>query len=281
MTAHISDDGLEREESVAEHTEKVVHLCREKGMRCGIAQIMSLCGMLHDMGKSKHKFDDYIYADESVRRKMRGKIGHASTGAKYIYERYHEGSVRVKILTELVAYAVAAHHGLFDCVNIEQTDLFSAKIGSVEDYEEACANSQRDFLVSYKPDEVFTMAKEEFEQLWAKMKNAVIQLRPLLTKGKQEERKLLSKNCRAFLLAALQRLMLSILIDSDWEATSDFMDNVDTLSKGNPVDSRKILKKAQENFQKYMEDIRSAGSASDLTEREKEIIGGRNQLQQE
>ena len=60
MTAHISDDGLEREESVAEHTEKVVHLCREKGMRCGIAQIMSLCGMLHDMGKSKHKFDDYI-----------------------------------------------------------------------------------------------------------------------------------------------------------------------------------------------------------------------------
>ena len=40
MTAHISDDGLEREESVAEHTEKVVHLCREKGMRCGIAQIM-------------------------------------------------------------------------------------------------------------------------------------------------------------------------------------------------------------------------------------------------
>lgn len=281
MTAHISDDGLEREESVAEHTEKVVHLCREKGMRCGIAQIMSLCGMLHDMGKSKHKFDEYIHADESVRRKMRGKIGHASTGAKYIYEQYHEGSDKEKILTELVAYAVAAHHGLFDCVNIEQTDLFSAKTGIVEDYEEACANSQRDFLVSYKPDEVFTMAKEDFEQIWAKMKNAVIQLRPLLTKGKQEERKLLLKNCRAFLFAALQRLMLSILIDSDWEATSDFMDNVDTLSKGNPVDSRNILKKAQENFQKYMEDIRSAGSASDLTEREKEIIEGRNQLQQE
>lgn len=280
MTAHISDDGSEREESVAEHTEKVVYLCREKGMRCGIPQIMSLCGMLHDMGKSKLRFDEYIHADESVRRKLRGKIGHASTGAKYIYERYHEGSDKVKILTELIAYAVAAHHGVFDCVNREQTDLFAEKTGIVEDYEEACANSQRDFLASYKPEEMFAMAKEEFEQIWDKMKKAVMQLKPLLTKGKQDEKNLLM-NCRSFYFAALQRLMLSILIDSDWEATSDFMDDVDTLSKGSSVDSRKILKKAQENFQKYMEDIRSAGSASDITEREKEIIGGRNQLQME
>ena len=31
MIAHISDDGSGREESVAEHTEKTVYLCREKG----------------------------------------------------------------------------------------------------------------------------------------------------------------------------------------------------------------------------------------------------------
>lgn len=74
MIAHISDDGSGREESVAEHTEKTAYLCREKGIRCGISQIMSLCGIFHDMGKNKQKFDDYIHAEEWERKKLRGKI---------------------------------------------------------------------------------------------------------------------------------------------------------------------------------------------------------------
>ena len=52
MIAHISDDGLNREESVAEHTQKTVFLCSEKGKKCGISQIMSLCGIMHDIGKN-------------------------------------------------------------------------------------------------------------------------------------------------------------------------------------------------------------------------------------
>ncbi len=40
MTAHISEDGLNREETVAEHTEKTANLCREKGKKCNIPNIM-------------------------------------------------------------------------------------------------------------------------------------------------------------------------------------------------------------------------------------------------
>lgn len=64
MIAHISDDGCGREESVAEHTEKTAFLCSGKGKRCGLSQTMYLCAILHDMGKNKQKFDDYIRADE-------------------------------------------------------------------------------------------------------------------------------------------------------------------------------------------------------------------------
>ena len=149
MTAHISDDGSGREESVAEHTEKTAYLCGEKGKRCGISQIMSLCAILHDMGKNKRKFDDYIHADERERKKLRGKIGHASTGAKYMYDRNHGGTGKEKIFVELVTYAVAAHHGLFDCVNEERLDLFSKKLSEVEDYEEACGNAEHDYLQQY------------------------------------------------------------------------------------------------------------------------------------
>lgn len=280
MTAHISDDGSGREESVAEHTEKTVYLCKEKGKRCGIPQIMALCGMLHDMGKNKQKFDDYIHADEGERKKMRGKIGHASTGAKYIYDKYHENSIKVKILVELITYAVAAHHGLFDCVNEEQTDLFSAKLDKIEDYDEACSNSEKDYLRQYELNKVFIKAEEEFDLLWDKMKKVVETLMSLLVKDIPNKKEKLS-DCRSFLLACMQRLLLSILIDADWEATTDFMSDVDTLTKRSSLDTTKIFSKAGENFESYMKNIHHSICFSKLTEREKKIIEGRNRLQEE
>lgn len=281
MTAHISEDGSGREESVAEHTEKTVYFCREKGKRCGISQIMSLCGILHDMGKNKQKFDDYIHADEWERKKLRGKIGHASTGAKYIYDRNHESSRKVNVLKELVTYAVAAHHGLFDCVNEERLDIFSKKLSEVEDYEEACRNAERDYIRQYELEKVFANSEKEFDLLWDKMKRVVEMITPLLLeKDKRKKRKILS-DCRSFLFASQQRLLLSVLIDADWEATTDFMNDVDTLSKRNDTDQRKIFAKAGENFEAYMQEKHRSIRLSDLTDREREIMEGRDQLQKE
>lgn len=278
MTAHISDDGTGREESVAEHTEKTVHLCRMKGRRCGISQIMSLCGMLHDLGKNKKVFDDYIHADERERKKLRGKIGHASTGAKYMYDRYHENSGKVKVLVELITYAVAAHHGVFDCVNEERNDLFSAKVGRVEDYDEACNNARAGYLDQYEPDQVFAGAKEEFDLLWDKMKQVVQTLGiNTLNINKKE----ILTDCQLFLFASLQRLMLSILIDADWEATSDFMNDVDTMEKQGGPDSAEVFAKAEENFESYMQELHRTVPLSQMTEREKKIMEGRNRLQQD
>ena len=150
MIAHISNDGLNREETVAEHTEKTEFLCSKKGGRCGLSQFMSLCGILHDMGKNKQKFDDYLRADEKTRQKLRGSVAHASTGAKYLYDMHHDEPGSIKYVVEMVSYAVAAHHGLFDSVNAEHTDIFSQKLDKVEDYDEACHNAEKSYLKEYK-----------------------------------------------------------------------------------------------------------------------------------
>lgn len=280
MTAHISDDGSDREESVAEHTQKTVFLCSEKGKRCGMTQIMSLCGILHDMGKNKQKFYDYIHAGDKERKKLRGSIGHASTGAKYIYDRYHENTGKVKVLTELIAYAVAAHHGLFDCVNEERKDLFSAKLFEVEDYDEACGNAEKDYLEQYELEKIFTEAEREFERLWEKMKKQIEKMIPLLKKTVHNKKEIIY-DCRSFLFACLQRLVLSVLIDADWEATSDFMKDVNTLSKHAHIDNSKIFAEAGENFETYMRKKRSSIQSYSLTDREKSIMEGRNKLQEE
>ncbi len=164
MTAHISDDGQNREESVAEHTKKTVFLCRKKGERVGISQVMSLCALLHDMGKNKKKFDDYIHADKEKRQKLRGTVAHASTGAKYICKMQHKAKDQAdKIMVEMISYAIAAHHGLFDRVTEDRTDLFFQKTDSVEDYEESCRNAQADYLSEYDLDQIFLESSAEFK----------------------------------------------------------------------------------------------------------------------
>lgn len=281
MTAHISDDGFNREESVAEHTKKTTYLCSEKGKRCGLSQLMSLCGILHDMGKNKQVFNDYLYADENARRRLRGTIAHASTGAKYIYEKYHDSSDHVKVMVEMISYAVAAHHGLFDCVDVDHRDLFSQRLHNVDDYEEACGNATKDYLGEYELDKIFAGASEEFGFAWNEIKEILLQLKPaMLERHGKSAPKMLSE-CKFFLLACLQRLILSILIDSDWEATSDFMENIDTLTSPPAFHSEEVFKKAKENFKAYMNGKQQTITASTLTTQEKAIFDARNLLQDE
>lgn len=281
MTAHILDDGSGREESVAEHTEKTVSLCKEKGRRCGVSQIMTLCGVFHDMGKCKQKFYDYIHAEEKDRKRLRGKIAHASTGAKYFYDGYFENSdpLKDKVLVELVSYAVAAHHGLFDCINEERNDIFSGKLDNVEDYDEACDNSKTEYLGEYPLEKIFADAEEEFDVIWDNLKKVMQSIGNSL--GDHPNKKALFGNCRGFLFSSLQRLLLSILIDSDWEATSDFMNGIDTMSKEIEIDRREIFLNARTNFEGYMQKIHDSTQFSMLTEREQNIRKGRDQLQDE
>lgn len=283
MIAHITEEEPKREESVSEHTKKTEYLCREKGKQCGIADIMSLCAILHDMGKNKKKFDDYIRAEESEQRKLRGKIAHASTGAKYVYDRYHGSEKQsVRILTELISYAVAAHHGLFDCVDIEKTDLFRKRMEDVEDYDEAYQNAQKDYLNDYNLDEIFQKAFREFENVQLKIKDSWEQVRESMGRKQKQvsERKQILYSYPMFLYACMQRLILSILIDSDWEATSDFMADIDTLSKQIHPNRKNIFATAKQNFESYMHKKKSA-SDGNLSDREKEIMEARNILQKE
>ena len=187
MIAHISEDGLKREESVAEHTEKTRLLCDQKGKRCGISQLMSLCAILHDMGKNKRKFDEYLRADEKVRQKLKGSIAHASTGAKYVYDLLRDDTANMRLMTEMISYASAAHHGLFDCVDPEYTDRFSKKLSAVDDYDEACRNAKRDYLDAYDQDQLFAESFCEFQAVLEKIKIIYNELKPArLSKGNRD-----------------------------------------------------------------------------------------------
>lgn len=281
MIAHISDDEISREESVAEHTKKTKFLCNNKGKRCGLSYCMSLCAVLHDMGKNKQKFSDYLLADEKTRQRLRGSVAHASTGAKYIYEMYHNDSGNIKLMVEMISYAVAAHHGLFDCVDKEHTDIFSERLDKVADYDEACHNAKQDYLDEYEIDRIFAESFNEFQLVFNKIKGLYIKLQhALISKNSQYMRERLSEY-KFFLLSCLQRLILSMLIDSDWEATSDFMENIDTLTKRSKFNTAVIFEKAKKNFEAYMQKKQQSIDVFKLTDKERMIFEARNLLQDE
>ncbi len=242
---------------------------------------MSLCALLHDMGKNKQIFTDYLQADESTKKKLKGTIAHASTGAKYIYDKYPEESGDMKYIIEMISYTIAAHHGLFDCVDIEHRDLFSKRLSQVEDYEEAFQNAKRDYLDEYELDRIFEEASEEFHLIWKKIKEIWIKLKPLLIDKFHRKAKGMLVDCKLFLLACLQRLMLSILIDSDWEATSDFMNHVDTLSNNRKLHPKRSLRKLEKTFSNIWKKKKESIANSKLTEKEKNIFDGRNILLEE
>lgn len=284
MIAHISDDGQFRTESVAEHTRRTAVLCAEKGKRCDLSQVMALCGIYHDLGKSKQVFNDYIRADEQTKKQLKGTIAHASTGAKYFYEQHQDCSGSTRFMVDMIAYAVAAHHGLFDCVDAEHIDRFSNKLDVVADYEEACSNAQRDYLRNYDLDRIFADASGEFQQVWNRIKQIFNSLKPLLLsrqdKNNEEKYEMLNA-CKYFLLACLQRLLLSILIDSDWEATSEFMNRIDPLSKPAHIDTIRIFERARKHFERYIQEKQRSAAASVRTAREKAILDARIALQKE
>lgn len=281
MIAHISNDGLNREETVAEHTEKTEFLCSKKGGRCGLSQFMSLCGILHDMGKNKQKFDDYLRADEKTRQKLRGSVAHASTGAKYLYDMHHDEPGSIKYVVEMVSYAVAAHHGLFDSVNAEHTDIFSQKLDKVEDYDEACHNAEKSYLKEYEFDKIFAESCDEFNLVQEKIKKLFIGRQSALASSNHKDVRERLSEYKLFLFSCLQRLILSMLIDSDWEATSDFAEQVDTFTKQSELDVSVIFQMAKENFEKYMEKKKQSIDISRLTDHERAIFEARNLLQNE
>ena len=264
MIAHISEDGCNRIQTVVEHTEGVYELCAKKAQKIHIANIARLCAIFHDIGKEKQRFQDYLLADEIQQKSLKGKIEHSSAGAKYIYDHYHGSTELVcKLLAELVSYAIAAHHGMFDKVNEEGELYWKKRLERAQDYDEVCENAKRDIFVHYDIDKILEGAKDELD-FWLG--------RFVVLSGHNKEE-------MYFYFSCLQRLLLSVLIDADWEDTANFMTNKQEDEKGAEVVN--IFEKAAKNFDQYMVDLKEKFKEEPRGEQEREIYRIRNAIQKE
>ena len=200
--AHIRED--EAKQLAAEHCQNTARYAGECLQGIGLKQTGYLLGLVHDCGKFKEEFQTYLRNPDGVR----GSVNHTFAPVRLLLERYHVSQNGMEILaSELLAFAVGSHHGMFDCVDENRNSGFIHRMKKENiGYSESVRNFMTECVSENELDKHFAKAVEELTVVFG-----------LLAGENYEE-------CQ-FKLSLLARLLLSALIEGDRRDTAEFMSN--------------------------------------------------------
>lgn len=260
--AHIrsQDDGTKEIQTVAEHCRKTACYAEECLSGIGLSKAAYLAGLLHDMGKATPQFQAYIKSVTNGESVQRGAVVHTFAGARLLLEQYH-GPAPVSyddITCELLAFAIGAHHGLFDCVGENRASGFQHRLLSHDsEYHESTQNFLNGCTSREEVDSLFRVACQELTKVFEQIQDGLCRNSAL---AGQE---------LSFYIGLLARLLLSAVIQGDRRDTSEFMTGIARPSF--PEDKRSMW----ETRLRYMEQRMKAFSA------DTEIRKARQQISQQ
>lgn len=209
--AHIRDNGAgeTQKQTVTAHCHNTAQYAKACLASVGLGEAGYFSGLVHDLGKMKQEFSDYLLHGCG----NRGSVNHTFAGCRMVLEQFHGeyAGTTADLTAELIACAVAGHHGLFDCVD---EDGHSGFLHRMEKQNIGYAESKRNFLEQCVSEEA--LAKQ--------FQKADAELLPIYEKIRS-----LSKDDGSeyfFYLELLARLLLSALIEGDRRDTAEFMNAV-------------------------------------------------------
>ena len=190
-------------QSATEHSRNTAKYASQCLGVAGFAHTGQLLGLLHDCGKFKAEFANYIKDPHGVR----GSVNHTFAGCRLLLEKYHGGTDALRQLTaEMAAVAVGSHHGLFDCVDEHAHSGFLHRMQKQDiGYEECVRNFYAQCMSEKALDALFDRSVKEIADIY-----------PVLADGVD------TVEC-SFRIGLLTRLLLSGLIEGDRRDTARFM----------------------------------------------------------
>ena len=140
--------------------------------RVELEQTGILLGLVHDCGKFKKEFQEYLMASDGVR----GSVNHTFAGTRLLLTRYHESDEGMeKLAAELMAFVVGSHHGLFDCVDENRNSGFVHRLNKENiGYSESIENFFTHCIPEEKLDTLFTEAVQELSCICRRLAEAQV-----------------------------------------------------------------------------------------------------------
>lgn len=128
----------------------------------GCGSIATLAGLLHDLGKYTHAFQDYLKRSLAGEDTTRGEVIHALQGAKFTEE-----NIKDFVIKDIIGNIIATHHGgLFDNITDGERTL-SAKTNKGENklhYTEAVNAFSPDIIEKELKAEILNFCRTSQEK---------------------------------------------------------------------------------------------------------------------
>lgn len=211
--AHVREKDKEIQ-TIAAHLIGTARYSKIFADKIGFGDYGEVCGLLHDIGKYREFFQNYIKSRtgllsekdaDFIKENFEGKGGdHSTAGAQYIW-KFLETKIKDNSVIQILSLSIATHHGLMDCILPDgKEDSFSNRMKKDISYEEILSHIDNKIL-------------ERINKIISK-KNFLKPLTRLLEKILKSP----SNPIRSFQYGMLYRFLLSCLIDADRIDTIDF-----------------------------------------------------------
>ncbi len=198
----------DNKQTLKEHIEGVLSNSQARGMK-GLLATQELLARLHDLGKYSIDWQEYLMDSKDGRK---DKVPHSPYGTHYISESFNTKKMSAAgiFAKDTLQYVVLAHHGLFDGMKISGRQSLD---DSESRFAEKYINNYEEILNNYFREHNADHLKRIMESSYDEMQNIFNDIL-----GLQE-------NTYNFFLTQgiLTRMLLSVLIDSDWSDAANFL----------------------------------------------------------
>lgn len=235
-------------QTVKDHIYGVANMCRKSGRKIKLENMAYIIGLLHDMGKYAPEFQTHI-RNSFFRNNQSDKVDHSTAGAKWLYENYgtnynelSANTVNAELLVEIASNVILSHHsGLHNMIDpADSTNTFMNRI----------MKDKTDTNYTYYPVSV----KNYFLEIdKAKLEQYIIsaskEINNILIPYKAKEEKIVF-----FHIQSIERMLYSIMIDSDWLDTANWNEYSHNKQKENTFnDFNSLYNKLMSHYAKFPE----------------------------